>query len=86
MKKNILKRYGWLNELEKDLNSMNEQGWYVSSLTDIGNRIMCIYEKEFEEVLNTNTIQDGEDTVVLDTMEVESTEMVPETSWDSEGS
>ena len=85
MATNKIKRYSSLHELEVDLNNMNEQWWFIKTMSDNNGRVLVAYEFD-KGFLNDNNIQDGEDTIVLDTMEVESTEMVQETSWDSEGS
>lgn len=85
MATNKIKRYSSLHELEVDLNNMNEQWWFIKTMSDNNGRVLVAYEFD-KSFLNDNNIQDGEDTVVLDTMEVENTETVPETSWDSEGS
>lgn len=54
MIKNKLKRYSSLHELELDLDEMNNNEWYVTSISDCWNRVLVIYEK----VLEDNNIQD----------------------------
>lgn len=57
MKKNKLKRYSWIHELELDLESMNKEWWVIQSISDIGNRILVIFFKD-DTILEDNNIQD----------------------------
>lgn len=58
MKKNKLKRYSWIHEIELDLEVMNNEWWFLKSISDSWNRVIVAYEKQEEEVLDNNIQQD----------------------------
>ena len=37
---------------------MNDEWWFIQSISDIGSRILVSYERDNDEVLSDNNIQD----------------------------
>ena len=82
MKKNVIKRYSGIRELEKELEDLNEKGYFIQSISDCWTRILAVYVFDENFTLD-NTKQDEtiEDTVPTATAETESILEEGEGSW-----
>lgn len=82
MKKNVIKRYSGIRELEKELEEMNEKGYFIQSISDCWTRILAVYVFDENFTLD-NTKQDEtiEDTDSVTMAESESVLEEDEGSW-----
>lgn len=82
MKKNVIKRYSGIRELEKELEEMNGKWYFIQSISDCWTRIIAVYEFDENFTLD-NTKQDEtiEDTVPTTTAKTESILEEGEGNW-----
>lgn len=82
MKKNVIKRYSGIRELEKELEDLNNKGYFIQSISDCWTRILAVYEFDENFTLD-NTKQDEtiEDTDSVTMAENESVLEEDEGSW-----
>lgn len=82
MKKNVIKRYSGIRELEKELEDLNNEGYFIQSISDCWTRILAVYVFDENFTLD-NTKQDEtiEDTISTATVENESVLEEGEGSW-----
>ena len=82
MKKNVIKRYSGIRELEKELEDLNDKGYFIQSISDCWTRILAVYVFDENFTLD-NTKQDEtiEDTLPTAAAESESVLEEDEGSW-----
>lgn len=56
---NKIKRYNSIHELEQNLEDMNNQGYYIQSISERGNRILVVFIKD-DTILDNNQTKDEE--------------------------